>query len=162
MRAGFGALAELHALAPGGESLELVLGDLGPDHVLVARGRAFFVDFGQARYRGMPGVAPRGERGTLPYAAPEVARGEREPSQATDVYAMAASFAFTALGRDPCRAEAAAARLVEVAERGLDLEALATSPSLDASSRDALTHALRFSAADRISAAAALLALLDE
>jgi serine/threonine-protein kinase len=161
MRVGFQALAELHALTAVGDPLELVLGDIGPDHVLAADGQVFFVDFGQARYRRMPRTAAPGERGTLPYVAPEIARVESEPSQASDVYALAATFAYGALGRDPCRAETTAARLVEVCERGLDLDALTASESLDGASRTALCRALAFAAAERVTGAAAVLELLD-
>jgi serine/threonine-protein kinase len=160
MRAGFRALGELHALSMDGEPLELALGDVAPDHVLAARGRVWFVDFGQARYRGMPHRPPAGERGTLPYVAPEIARGESEPSQASDLWALAASFAFLALGREPCRAAGAAALLVELAERGLDLEALSESASLDEAGRGALERALDFDPARRLRDANAVLSLL--
>jgi len=160
MVASFTALGELHALESEGEPLELVHGDLGPDHVMVGRGAVYFIDFGMSRWRGMSPPADPAERGTLPFVAPEVARGEQPPSQAGDVFALAASFAFAALGRDPIAVEGSAARLVEIAERGLDLSALAASESVDETSRDALRSALAYDLADRTTEAAAVLALL--
>ena len=156
MRAGFQALAELHALG----ELDLVLGDIGPDHVLAARGQVYFVDFGHARYRGMPCAAPPSERGTLPYVPPEVARGECEPSQASDVYALAGTLAFLALRRDPCRAAANAARLVEIAERGIDVDDLPACSCVDADCRAVLSSALAFDPGARTREAARILALL--
>jgi serine/threonine-protein kinase len=130
-RRAFRVLAELHAYADAGGALELVHGDLSPDHLVVGRaargeggGDVGFVDFGQARWHGMAADLLGAERGTLPYVAPEIARGERAPDQAGDVYALAAVLAFAVLGRDPCRAPTSAGRLVEAAEQGVELEAL--------------------------------------
>ncbi len=165
-RVAFATLAELHALGDGAGQLELVHGDLAPDHLLVSRaaegerGRVYFVDFGMARMRGM-GVEPLGEeRGSLPYVAPEVARGERPPGQAADVYALAACFAFAVLGREPCRAFSGASVLVEVAERGLDLAPLERCAELDEPLCGTLLQALTFDPARRLSDADAIAELL--
>jgi len=160
LRAAFQALAELHDYRADSRSLALVHGDIGPDHLLVGKGRVYFIDFGQARWQGMTVAVSSGERGTLPYVCPEVARGDQESDQAADVFALAATFAYAALGRDPCRAEGAAARLVELAERGLDLAALDTSPSLTARTHRALLRALALDRSDRATEASAVLALL--
>jgi serine/threonine-protein kinase len=115
--AAFAALAELHARA-------ICHGDLAPDHLFVGtrRGQVGFIDFGMASWPERP-PGP-GERGTLPYVAPEVARGEAPWSEASDVYALAATLAFGALGRPPC-ASAGPALLAEISERGLDPAAVA-------------------------------------
>lgn len=161
-RAAFDALAELHEAEDAQGPLEVTHGDLGPDHVIVGparpgeRGRLGFVDFGQARARGLPGEA--GERGTLPFVSPEVARAERDVDQEADVFALAATIAFAALGRDPCRSETASARLVEIAERGLDLDAL---PELGAPLDAVLREALAFDRDERLVGARALLARLE-
>lgn len=121
----FTALAEVHGLTRETEPLALVHGDLSPDHVLVGPDNSlYFIDFGQARWGGMDAGLLGNERGTVPYVAPEVARGEQEPTEANDVFALAATFAFVALGQAPSKAEHDAARLVEVAEHGVDLSAL--------------------------------------
>jgi serine/threonine protein kinase len=162
MRVGFAALADLHALALGDGLLDVVHGDLGPDHLLFAPGRrgAFFVDFGLSRFRGMA-LAPAPEaRGTLPYVAPEVLRGEVPADQAGDVFALAASFAFAALGRDPCREAAVAARLVEIAEHGIDLAMVSESRALEPAAARALAGALAFDRRARLCTAGAVLAVL--
>lgn len=158
--AAFEALAELHELSDEGGPMGFVHGDLGPDHLFVAPGRGGervrFVDFGLSHLRGLE--APAGARGTLPFVAPELARGDCAPSPATDVFALAATFAFAVLGRDPCRA-AGPARLVEIAERGLDLDALAGAPG-EAVVRDVLRAALRFEPRERLADARTIAARL--
>ena len=164
-RAAFAALAELHEASDAQGPLDVAHGDLGPDHVIVGparageRGAIGLVDFGQARARGLPGE--RGERGTLPYLSPEVARGEREVDQELDVFAMAATIAYAALGRDPCRTMTASARLVEIAEEGLDLPALDGVPRLGAALADTLRHALAFDRNERLLTARAVLSRLE-
>jgi serine/threonine-protein kinase len=161
-RASFAALAGVHALGTAAGPLELVHGDLGPDNVLVGKhNEIHFVDFGLARWRGMDAalVGPA-ERGSLPYVAPELARGEVAPSQATDVFALAAAWAFAALGREPCAARDAPTMLVELAEHGLDVAALERRADLDDSVRAALARALAFEPAARLRSAADVLARL--
>jgi serine/threonine protein kinase len=159
----FETLAAIHAMEDERGRLELVHGDLGPDHVIVGparagqRGRIGFVDFGQARARGI--VGRPAERGTLPYVAPEVVRTERAPDQGSDVFALAATIAYAALGRDPCRESEASARLVESAERGLDLAALEAVEGL-AELGEILRRALAFEREARLSSAAEILSRL--
>lgn len=160
-RAAFDALAQLHALGDAEGPLDWVHGDLGPDHVLVSAspGRVGFADFGMSSLRGI--AASHGERGTLPYVAPEVARGEAPPDQSGDVFALAASFAYAVLGRDPCRSADAAARLVEVGERGLDLAALSAERRREPLLVATLERALAFDRAARLSRAREVLAALS-
>ena len=151
VRASFAALGEVHGLSTEHGALELVHGDLGPDHVLLGQqGQIFFVDFGQARWRGMDPALRGPDRGTLPFVAPELARGEVEPDQRADVFALAATLAFAALGRDPCSAETSAARLVEISEQGVDLEVLRGCARLEPEQLHALLAALHFDPAERI------------
>jgi eukaryotic-like serine/threonine-protein kinase len=114
--ASFAALARLHDRG-------LCHGDLAPDHVLVgkARGAIALIDFGMASWPAHP-PSPAA-RGTLPYAPPEVARGEAVWSAACDVYALAATLAHAALGRPLVDAQGAAL-LAAVCERRLDLDGL--------------------------------------
>ncbi|MCA9617793.1 MAG: phosphotransferase [Myxococcales bacterium] len=164
-RVAFTTLAALHELHDEGGALGLVHGDLGPDHLLVGPARpgqatrVGFVDFGQGRLREVPGEA--GERGTLPFVAPEVARGEQSPDQAADVFALAATIAFAALGREPCVSEGASARLVEAAERGPDLSGLGASAGVSSRFVRCLRRALAFERAARLTSARAVLAALD-
>ncbi|MCC6525716.1 MAG: phosphotransferase [Polyangiaceae bacterium] len=165
-RASFTALAELHALADGEGPLGFVHGDLAPDHVLVTpSAEVGFVDLGQARLRGL-GVElfdpdPQAERGTLPYVAPELARGSGPPGQGSDVYALAATLAFAALGREPVATGEAAAQLAELAEQGVAWPAVAQALAglgLEGLA-GGLRRALAFEPAGRPSAAAVAAAL---
>ncbi|MBI4951932.1 MAG: phosphotransferase [Myxococcales bacterium] len=165
-RASFTALAELHALADGGGPLGFVHGDLAPDHVLVTPAAAVgFVDLGQARLRGLAvelfDPDPQAERGTLPYVAPELARGSGPAGQASDVYALGATLAFAALGREPVSTGETAAQLAELAEQGVGWPAV--EQALAALGLEALEGGLRralaFDPGDRPSAAAVAAAL---
>ncbi|MDI1447019.1 protein kinase [Polyangium sp. 6x1] len=137
------ALAEIHALADEAGPLDVVHGDLGPAHVLLGPlGEARLVDLGAARFRGLEAELDTDDRGTLPYAAPEIASGEAKPSQATDVYAMAATLLFLATGERLCEADTEAAMLAEVATRGLRRELVLRAEAFEAKEREALFDAL--------------------
>jgi eukaryotic-like serine/threonine-protein kinase len=148
----FAALVELHARG-------VTHGDLNPDHLFVAA-EASFIDFGLARWAGLDAALVDGaERGTLPFVAPEVLRGEAPPDAANDVFALAASVAFVAVGREPCKTSGPA-RLAEIAERGLDMEAIASARMASRASRKALQAALAFERSARVTTAAGVLAML--
>jgi len=137
------ALAEIHALADDAGPLDVVHGDLGPAHVLLGPlGEVRLVDLGAARFRGLEAELETDDRGTLPYAAPEIASGEARPSQATDVYAMAATLLFLATGERLCDADTEAAMLAEVATRGLRRERVLHAEAFEAKAREALFEAL--------------------
>jgi serine/threonine-protein kinase len=146
------ALAELHEVGDDDGPLDIVHGDLTPDHVFRGEGGAIrFVDFGAARFRGMRGVATY-DRGTLPFAAPEVARGEVEPAREHDVYALAATLVAFGAPRPLTRATSDGALLLEIGERGLDLDIVDEVP-LTALGRAALRAALAFDPKARLSSA---------
>ncbi len=91
--ASFRALAELHLLSSSEGPWEFVHGDLSPEHVFFDPIRGVtFVDLSSAECRDLPRGMARITGGTLPFAAPEVVRGEAA-TQASDVYAMAATLA---------------------------------------------------------------------
>jgi serine/threonine protein kinase len=115
------ALAEVHEIAGEEGPLGISHGDLTPDHVVLSPlGAVAFVDFGAARWAGMDPGLESGDRGTLPFAAPEVARGEAAPGQAADAYALAATILFLATGGEPLvGATDEAAMLLEIGERGI-------------------------------------------
>jgi serine/threonine protein kinase len=151
------ALAELAERADEAGPLGFVHGDLGPDHVVLGpTGEIRFVDLGAARVRGMRAAPSAAERGTLPFVAPEVARGDAAPSATADVFALAATLAFLATSAPPCVARDEGAMLVEVGERGLDLRALEARADLGRPLRAALARALAFDRAARLDTARAL------
>ncbi len=157
------ALAEVHELAGPNGPLALVHGDLGPDHVVMRKtGGVAFVDLGAARFDGMDAALATDDRGTLPFAAPEVARGEVPPDQRADVYALAATILFLARGGAPLlAAHDRAAMLLTVGERGLPAERCDEAVALSALARDAIRQAIRFEREARLSTARALLYALS-
>jgi serine/threonine-protein kinase len=144
------ALAEVHALG-------VSHGDLGPAHVVLGLlGDARFLDFGAARFTGMEASLETADRGTLPFVAPEVARGETAPGQGADVYALAATLLFLATGGPMCAARDDAAMLLEIGERGIDPELCARAQGLSAGGQEALRRALALSPTERLGSAEAL------
>jgi serine/threonine protein kinase len=157
------ALAEVHELAGANGPLGFSHGDLGPDHVVVTPiGGVAFVDFGAARWAGMDPALATEDRGTLPFAAPEVARGEVAPGQAGDVYALAATILFLASGgAAPAVGRDQAALLLSIGERGIPPELCDRADGLGERARDALRQALSLDAARRPPSARAFLAALQ-
>jgi eukaryotic-like serine/threonine-protein kinase len=159
------ALAELHELRDATGPLEAVHGDLAPEHVRMdPHGEIRFVDFGAARYRGMDARLDAGDRGTLPFVAPEIARGERTPDQGGDVYALAATLLFLATGEPLAPALDEGALLLVIGEGGLPPSTFArldAAPSASPRARDALRAALALDPSRRIRSARALADALD-
>ncbi len=148
------ALADLADLADAAGPLGFVHGDLGPDHLIFGPiGEVRVIDLGASRFRDMRALPSPAERGTLPYVAPEIARGEAPPSAAGDVYSLAATLLFLATGAPPCHARDEAARLVEIGERGVRVDAIDSVPWIGRRSRDALRAALAFDPTTRLSRA---------
>ncbi len=117
-RAAFAALAEVHAAGDARGPLRVVHGDPSPRNVVIAPGeeRAVCIDFGLGGFCDAPLGPSAALRGTLTVVAPEVARGEAA-TQASDVYALAASIAQVLAGR-PLRDAPSAAAMVVLAESG--------------------------------------------
>ena len=156
------ALAELHELADDRGPLALSHGDLGPDHVILGPlGDVRFVDLGAARLAGMDPALRTDDRGTLPFAAPEVARGEASPDQAADVYALAATLLYLATGGPLCAARGDAAMLLEIGERGLSASLCDRAAGLTESGRDALRRATLRGPSQRLARARDLAAALS-
>jgi serine/threonine protein kinase len=158
------ALAEVHDLGHEGAPLRLSHGDLGPDHVILGPlGDVRFIDLGAARFAGMDPALETADRGTLPFAAPEVARGDAPPGQAADVYALAATILFLATGGAPLvGARDDASMLLEIGERGIDPALVSLAEGLSAGARDALRGALALDPAARIQGARELAAALGQ
>jgi serine/threonine protein kinase len=112
--AAFGALAHVHAAG-------VVHGDLSPDNVMLSADgqRATLLDFGLASWPGAPPMPAGPFRGTLVYAAPEVARGET-PDARSDSFALAASLLHVASGESPRTAETQAAMLLSAGEQSIE------------------------------------------
>lgn len=104
------AVAAVHAAG-------VVHGDLSPSNVLVRGLEVTLVDFALARFPAAPEATPAtgSFRGTLLYAAPEVARGEAA-AYASDVFSAAAALLHVVTRRPPRRARDLAAGLLEAAE----------------------------------------------
>lgn len=117
-RSAFAALAELHAATDDAGPLALVHADLSPANLAVSDdGSAVTIlDFDLASWRES---APRDGafRGTIAYAAPEVARGEA-PTIRSDLFSLAAIFLHAMTGKRP-RDGALAALVVRAGEEPL-------------------------------------------
>jgi serine/threonine-protein kinase len=143
------ALADLHGATDASGALGIVHGDISPDNLFAGGGRATFIDLSSATFRDAPLPALSHGRGTLPYAAPEVARNDGQPSQATDTYALAATLLFLAVG-PLTDAPTEASRLLEIGSRGLSCDKLERRTDLPLRARSALASALRFEPSQRL------------
>jgi serine/threonine protein kinase len=144
-RAAFARLADVHEKG-------IVHGDLSPRNVLVADDGedARLVDFGFARIDAEPAAAGGSFRGTVLYAAPEVARGETADER-SDLFALAASFLHAATGAPPRSASNAAALLALAGESAVAVDSAARFPP-------PLTRCLAFSPDERPRSARAVFA----
>jgi len=162
VRTAIETLAELQELEDAGGPIRFVHGDLGPDHVLLGPlGDIGLVDLGAARFRGMDPDLETADRGTVPFVAPEIARGESPPTQRGDAYSMAATLVAFATGASLTRAREQAAALVEISESGLCLDALSATDALSPGQRRALARALDRDPERRVGSARALLDAFD-
>jgi serine/threonine protein kinase len=154
---GLEALVELHTLADAQGPLDVVHGDMAPDHVLLGpRGEVRFVDLGACRFRGMEPTLGTDDRGTVPYAPPEVVRGEAQPDQASDVYSFAATLLYLATGEPLCEARTEAAMIDEIGSRGLSPAIVDRADAFGPAARDALRAAIDPDPARRLASALAL------
>lgn len=120
-RAAIARLAEVHGACDETGPLKLVHGDVSPANVLVSTREVSLADFGFASWRGAPPPNDGVFRGTLPYVAPEVARGEPFDASA-DRFALAASLLFVATAGIPLHpaTSSPAVLLVEAGTHALD------------------------------------------
>jgi len=161
-RASMQALAALHALADAKGPLRFVHGDISPDNVFFEPPATItFIDFSGATWRDAPEPPFGGERGTVPYAAPELTRQEVRASQATDTYALAATLLAVAVGPPLVRATTEAARLFEVGSEGVLWKRIEERTDLPAELRSALAEALQYAAGCRIASSHELSARFD-
>jgi len=160
-RAAFDALALVHGAADARGPLDVVHGDLSPDNVLVAddAGSARLVDFALSRFRDDPGPTRGPFRGTVSFAAPEVARGEWVDVR-TDLFGLAASLLSSAYGRPPREGNDFAALLAEAAETPLDAYAAVAAGGLPPRVAEVLRACVRFDPQERPATAKEALARL--
>jgi serine/threonine protein kinase len=109
--AGLEALAVLHEGDP-----PVVHADLSPSNLAVSDdgSKVVILDLGLAFWSGAP-ARDGAFRGTIAYAAPEVARGEM-PTPRSDLFSLAAVFLHAATGEHPHEERSFAAALTAVAE----------------------------------------------
>jgi len=155
-RATSAALASLHALRDEGGDLGFVHGDVSPDNIFFEPAAVTFIDLSSATFREAPEPVFRGDRGTLPYVAPEVARGEARASAETDTYALAATLLAAAVGPSITQATTEASRLLEVGTSGLRADRLDRRSDLPERMRSAIKRALRFERAGRLASSSEL------
>jgi serine/threonine-protein kinase len=143
VRSSFAALARVHARG-------VVHADLSPSNVLLAADArtAVLVDFGLARWSGAPPMPAGAFRGTLLYAAPEVARSEAFDARA-DVFALAASLLHVHGGEPPRAPSNAAAMLLAAGDAPIDGWAERAASDLRAPLRATLLACCAFDAARR-------------
>lgn len=139
-------LSSMHAHADEIGPVGVVHADLCPDNLLVdhSRSRVWFIDFFLASFR--EGAPPKavGHRGTLRYAAPEVARGEAA-TRASDVFSLGATVLHAVSGIAPHPSvRDQAALLVAAAESPLDEWAAEASSALPESEREFFRASVRF------------------
>ncbi len=145
------ALSALHTLRDARGDLFFVHGDVSPDNLFFdPPASATFIDLSSAIFRDGPNPVFAADRGTLPYVAPEIARGEARPSRATDVYALAATLLAAAVGSAITDATTEAARLLEVGSKGVRVDLLDRRRDLPERVRAALARALSLDPATRL------------
>jgi hypothetical protein len=105
----------------------LVHGDLKPSNLLVPASSPLVIDFGMARDMALADL-PRSSLagGTPAYMAPELARGDLQPSPESDVFALGATLLFAATGHAPYQGKTITDVLTRIAAQPPDLSGLPT------------------------------------
>jgi hypothetical protein len=158
-RASTRALAEMHALADAQGPLRFVHGDISPDNLFFEPpATVTFIDFSSSTWRDAPDPAMAGDRGTVPYAAPELTRQEVRATPETDTYALAATLLAVAVGPPLVRATTEAGRLFETGSEGILWKRIDERSDLPAALRSALAEALQYDPAVRLASSRELAA----
>jgi eukaryotic-like serine/threonine-protein kinase len=117
-RGAFAALAEIHGARDDVGPLGIVHGDVSPSNLAVTPDEVVLLDFGLASGARWP--RPDGPfRGTILYAAPEIARGSPFDARA-DLFALGASLLHVASGLAPRAAPSLPAAIAAAAETSID------------------------------------------
>jgi serine/threonine-protein kinase len=117
------------------------------------------VDLGLAQAPGMPPMPAGPFRGTLAYAAPELARGEAFDARA-DLFSLAASLLHVACGEPPRAGAGEAAMLVAAGEHPLGPWAERAAAGLGAAASQALVACCELDPVRRPASAAQVAATL--
>ena len=158
-RASAHALATLHALGDGQGPLGFVHGDLSPDNLFFEPpATVTFIDFSSASWREAADPPQLGDRGTVPYAAPELLRQETRATAECDTYALAATLLAVAVGPPLVQATTEAARLFEAASQGILWARIDERADLPLDLRSALSEALQYDPGRRVSSSRELAA----
>jgi serine/threonine protein kinase len=156
------ALADLHAWGDAKGPLRFVHGDISPDNLFFEPpATVTFIDFSSATWRDAPRPALPGDRGTVPYAAPELTRQEVQATPETDTYALAATLLALAVGPRIVGATTGAGRLFETGSQGLLWKRIDERTDLPAELRSALAEALQFEPSSRLTSSHDLRALFQ-
>jgi serine/threonine protein kinase len=148
------ALADLHALADAQGALDFVHGDISPDNLFFESPATItFVDFSSATWRQAPSPAFAGDRGTVPYAAPELLRQEGRATAECDTYALAATLLAVAVAPPLVHATSEAGRLYEAASEGILWKRIEERDDLPPAFRSALAEALQYEPGRRLTSA---------
>ncbi|MET0592048.1 MAG: hypothetical protein ABW133_05070 [Polyangiaceae bacterium] len=155
------ALAELHGATDDHGALEFVHGDISPDNVFFeSPDKVTFIDLSSALWRDATSPASPGDRGTAPYAAPELLRQESLATQSGDTYALAATLLAVATGAPIVRATNDAGRLYEAGTEGVLWRGLDECVDLDPGFRAAIAEALQYEQGQRLASSRELAARL--
>lgn len=118
LREAAAGLAAVHAL-------DMVHRDLKPSNVMLTLDGLTLIDFGVARAAEQSRLTRTGMVvGTPAYMAPEQASGKRDPSGATDVFALGSVLAYAACGRPPFGEESGHGVLYRIVHEEPGLEPL--------------------------------------
>ena len=154
-RAAFACLARVHEADDAAGALAVVHADISPGNVAIAvdAAEAKLLDFGLAYFRDAVPKSASAFRGTIAYAAPELARGEPIDVRA-DLFALAASLLHAASGITPRADGHPAALLLAAAESPVDAWASAAAIDLPEALRHVLLRCVAFAKEDRPASAA--------
>jgi serine/threonine protein kinase len=160
-RASAHALATLHAFRDGKGPLGFVHGDISPDNLFFEPpSTVTLIDFSSASFRDAPLPANIGDRGTTPYAAPELLRQETHATPECDTYALAATLLAVAVGLPLVHATTEPARLYEAASQGVLWARIEERADFPPDVRSALSEALQYEQARRLTSSRELAARL--
>jgi hypothetical protein len=150
-RASAHALATLHTFRDGKGPLGFVHGDISPDNLFFEPpATVTLIDFSSASFRDAPLPSNVGDRGTAPYAAPELLRQDTHATPECDTYALAATLLAVAVGPPLVRATMEPARLYEAATEGVLWARIEERADLPRDVRSALSEALQYEPARRL------------
>jgi serine/threonine protein kinase len=160
-RASTHALATLHTLRDGKGPFNFVHGDISPDNLFFEPPASVtFIDFSSASWREAPEPPHLDDRGTAPYAAPELLRQETRATAECDTYALAATLLAVIVGVPIVRATTEAARLYEAGSEGIQWARIERRADLPPDFRSAISEALQYERALRLTSSRELAARL--